>query len=222
MAAAGVVHGDVDPQLAAELPGLAVVSLRVEGRAGRAPKPVREQLHALASRITAAKVVESRRAGVPWTYRVLWRRLGVDPDVDRTPVEALMLDRLRDGGISSRGVAADAAALATLETGVPVLVLDAAAVHGRLRLRPAGRDEALAGEPARPLRPGEAVYADSTRPLARIAGQVAHDCLPGRDTTAMLVCAIAAPTVPALALEEALVTAADALRGDAARGSGGP
>lgn len=211
MAGTEIEHGAVDRALAEELPGLGIAWVGVDARTGRSPAPVRRRLRELASRIAGAKVVESRQDSVPWAYRVLWRRLGVDPDVDPTPIEGLMLQRLRHGGLRSHGLAADAAVLATLETGVPVIVLDAAAVEGGLRLRPAGRGESLGGDAEAPLRVGEIVYADARRPLARITGQVADDCLPGRGTTAMLACALAAGGVAAIAVEEALWTAADVL-----------
>ena len=73
-----------------------------------------------------------RTRPVPWAYRVLFRHLGLDPDVTRTPIEALVLERLMHGGFAPRGMPEDALALATLETGVPVWAVDADRVgHAR-------------------------------------------------------------------------------------------
>ena len=206
-----IEQGWVAPELAAELPGLAVYSLTVAARPGPTPEPVRERMRALAERITGARVVHSRQDSVPWSYRVLWRRLGVDPDRDRTPVEALMVERLERGGLPVRGMPIDAVVVATLETGVPIVVLDRDRVSGAPGLRPAVAGETLGGDEGL-LRAGEVVYADERGPLARLDGETANACAVGDATTSMLVCALAAAAVSQLELEEALWTAADLLR----------
>ena len=116
--------GWIDRDLAAELPGFELIWTRVDARAGRTPRPLRKRMRELANRITGAHVVQLRQDEVPWAYRVLWRRLGLDPDSERTPVERLMVERLRSGGLRSHGMPADAATVATLETGVPIAVFD--------------------------------------------------------------------------------------------------
>jgi DNA/RNA-binding domain of Phe-tRNA-synthetase-like protein len=205
-----VEWGWVAPELADELPGLAVAYRRVPARPGRTPRPLRRQLRQLADRIGGAKVVQARQDDVPWAYRVLWRKLGVDPDVDRTPFERLMLERLKRGGLRSAGLPADAATLATLETGVPVVVVDADRAVGTPGLRAARQDETLGGD-AGALRTGEVVYADEQRPLARIDGELAEEREVTDATTTMLVCALVASSVSELSVEEALWIAAGAL-----------
>ena len=93
--------GWIDRDLAAELPGFELIWTRVDARAGRTPRPLRKRMRELANRITGAHVVQLRQDEVPWAYRVLWRRLGLDPDSERTPVERLMVERLRSGGLRS-------------------------------------------------------------------------------------------------------------------------
>lgn len=210
--------GWVAPELAEELPGLGLVWLRVAARAGRTPASVRQRMRDLASRITGAKVVQSRQDSVPWAYRVLWRRLGLDPDRDRTPIEALMVERLRHGGLASHGMPSDAAVTATLETGVPVSVFDADRVGASVGLRPARAGETLGAGVELSLRAGEVIYADEQRPLARLTGEVASSCDVDDDTSAMVLCALSAAGVPDMALEEALWIAADML--EAADGAG--
>ncbi len=61
-----------------------------------------------------------RRRPVPEAYRVFFRQIGLDPDVDCIPVEALMLERLRTGGFVSRNSLDDALTVAVMETGVGV------------------------------------------------------------------------------------------------------
>jgi DNA/RNA-binding domain of Phe-tRNA-synthetase-like protein len=205
-----IEDGWISSDLAAEFPGLGVYWLTVDARPGKTPKPVRERMRVLAGRISGATVVQSRQDTVPWSYRVLWRRLGVDPDTDRTPVEELMVQRLEHGGLPSRGLPADAVVVATLETGVPVFVADAAKLSGSPGLRPALTGETLGGAEGM-LRAGEVVYADERVPLARLDGQIAADYAVGDDTTAMTVCALAASAVSRIEVDEALWIAADML-----------
>lgn len=212
-----VEGGWVAPALAAEFPGLAVYWLTVAARPGKTPKAVRERMRVLAGRISGATVVQSRQDTVPWSYRVLWRRLGVDPDTDRTPVEELMVQRLEHGGLPSRGMPNDAVVVATLETGVPVFVADAAKLTGSPGLRPARTGETLGGMEGM-LRAGEVVYADEQAPLARLDGQVASDYAVDDATTAIAVCALAASTVSQVEIEEALWIAADMLEADGTDG----
>lgn len=206
----GVRRGWIATELAEELPGLDVYWLTVDARPGKTPDAVRQRMRDLAGRIGGAKVVQARQDTVPWSYRVLWRRLGVDPDTDRTPVEALMVERLEQGGLPSRGMPTDAIVVATLETGVPIVVADAAKVVGDPGLRPAVVGETLGGI-ERALRTGEVVYADAQAPLARLDGEMAADRAAGVDTTAMTVCALAAAAVSQIEIEEALWIAADML-----------
>lgn len=212
-----VKGGWVSPELAAEFPGLAVYWLTVTARPGKTPKAVRERMRMLAGRISGATVVQSRQDTVPYSYRVLWRRLGVDPDTDRTPVEELMVQRLEHGGLPSRGMPNDAVVVATLETGVPVFVADAAKLSGSPGLRPAVAGETLGGMEGM-LRAGEVIYADEQAPLARLDGQVASDYAVDDATTAIAVCALAASTVSQVEIEEALWIAADMLAADGADG----
>jgi DNA/RNA-binding domain of Phe-tRNA-synthetase-like protein len=208
----GAAHeGWVDERLAEELPGLGLQWTTVAARPGRTPPEIRDRMRELARRFSGAHVVGTRQDDVPWAYRVLWRKLGVDPDVDRTPVERLMLDRLEVGGIPSRGMPNDAVVVATLETGVPIYVFDADAVRGRLGLRPAVAGESI-GEGVMPaLRTGEVVLADERRPVARLTGRVVSEYAPGERTTAMQVCALAAPAISQMVLDEALWTASGLL-----------
>lgn len=205
-----VKRGWIARELAEELPGLDLYWLTVAARPAKTPGDVRRRMRDLAGRIGGARVVQARQDTVPWSYRVLWRRLGVDPDTDRTPVEALMVERLEHGGLPSRGMPTDAVVVATLETGVPVVVVDAAKVAGTPGLRPAAAGETLGGLEGK-LRSGEVVYADEQAPLARLDGELAADRAVGDDTTQMMVCALAAAAVSQIEIEEALWISADLL-----------
>jgi DNA/RNA-binding domain of Phe-tRNA-synthetase-like protein len=214
-----VARGEIAPELASELPGLDVYWLTVAARPAKTPRAVRRRMRDLADRIDGATVIQSRQDTVPWSYRVLWRRLGVDPDSDRTPIEALMLQRLEHGGLPSRGLPDDAIVVATLETGVPIVVADAAKLSGAPGLRPAAAEETLGGDLERPLRPGEVVYADERGPIARLDGEVAADRAVGDATVEMAVWALAAANVSQIEIDEALWIASDMLKAGGAGGS---
>jgi DNA/RNA-binding domain of Phe-tRNA-synthetase-like protein len=197
----------VDPHVAAEFPGLQLWSASVAGvRCGRTPPEIRTRLGTLADRMSGAEALALRTRPVPHAYRVLFRQLGLDPDRTRTPLEQLVLERLLRGGATVRGMPDDAVALAILETGVPVLALDGAAVHGDLVLRPARDGERVGGVP---VPPGRLVVADARQAVAVLFGELG--CRPGRGTSTVVLVAVQAPGVDALVVDEALWTAAEAL-----------
>jgi DNA/RNA-binding domain of Phe-tRNA-synthetase-like protein len=201
--------GWVEPELAAEFPELAVVTLELATGSGRSPGEVRDRLAEMASRITGGKVVHMRQDTVPWAFRVFWRQIGIDPDTDRTPVEQIHLDRLKHGGLRSRNLLDDSILIATLETGVPVVAFDSAKVGKAIGLRTTGADEFLG--PDRPLSTRQIVYADENRPLAVISGEVAADRGVTPDTTRMTIAALQVKGVPRISVEEALWTVADTI-----------
>jgi DNA/RNA-binding domain of Phe-tRNA-synthetase-like protein len=189
----------IDARVTAEHPGLRVWTARVPGRPGRTPPELRDRLRRLADRFRGAEAIALRTRPVPSAYRVLYRHLGLDPDVTRTPVEALAIERLLLGGYAPRGLPEDALALATLETGVPLWAFDADRVAGGLELRPdAG---------------GRLVLADDRGEAAVLFSPPARERAPGRDTTALVLVAVQAPGVDDLFVEEAVWTAAAALGG---------
>ena len=126
-------EGWVDAELAGEFPDLRLVHTALAARPRRSPPEVKQRLRALADRYTGAKVVHMRQDSVPWAYRVFSRQVGIDPDSDRTPVEALAVERLRSGGFHSENLVDDALTIALAETGVPVFALDAEKLDGRAR-----------------------------------------------------------------------------------------
>jgi DNA/RNA-binding domain of Phe-tRNA-synthetase-like protein len=194
-----LVAAAIDPRVAEEHPGLRVWSARVPGGPGRTPPELRAQLRGLADRFRGAEAIAMRTKPVPWAYRVLYRHLGMDPDVQRTPVEALALERLLLGGYAERGVLEDALALATLETGVPVWAFDAERLAGGLELRPDAD--------------GRLVLADAAGAIAVLFSGPGPVHAPGRATTMLALVAVQAPGVDDLYVEEAVWTAAAALAG---------
>jgi DNA/RNA-binding domain of Phe-tRNA-synthetase-like protein len=201
--------GFVQPDVAAEFPELRLSYALVDASPRRSPHEVRERLRHASDRFTGGKAVQMRQQPIPWAYRVFFRHIGIDPDEQRTPIEAIALERMRAGAFRSRGLVEDALLLATLETGVPVMAFDAGAIDGELGLRLAGDGEAL-GE-HRPLASGQIVIADAGRPLAVLFGDAAERGQVGGSTRQVALAAIQVAGVPSVSVEEALWTAAETL-----------
>ena len=202
-------EGWVEPELAEDFPDLGLVHAPIETRPRRSPREVKRRLHVLADRYTGAKVIHMRQDSIPWAYRVFSRQVGIDPDMDRTPVEAIALERLRHGGLKSENIVDDALTLAIADTGVPVIALDADKLIGEPGLRQARGGEELAG--VRPLFHRQLVVAAEARPVALVLGEVGHDAGVTGATERMLLCALRVKGVPPIAVEEALWIAAETL-----------
>ena len=205
-------RGWIDTELELEFPELALWLTRIDARSRASPRLVRTRLRELAGRINGNHVVHMRQDAVPWAYRVFWRQVGIDPDTDRTPVERLAVERLRAGGIPSRNLLDDAVTIATLETAVPVLALDADHVGAQIGLRLTGAGECFGGS-GRPLSEQVIVVADEDRTLALLSGEVAEQRGVTRKTSRMVLGAVQVKGVPLISVEEALWTVADTLSG---------
>ncbi len=208
-----LVDGWVEPELAEEFPELSLVHACLDVRPEKSPREVKQRLRMLADRYTGGKVVHMRQDPVPWAYRVFSRQVGIDPDHDRTPVEAVALRRLKQGGLRSENLVDDALTIAIAETGVPLIALDAGRVDGELGLRLARAGETLGG--ARPLSARQLVVADGERPVALVLGEVGRDAGVTPETERMVLCALGVKGVPRICLEEALWSAAETLYTDA-------
>jgi DNA/RNA-binding domain of Phe-tRNA-synthetase-like protein len=208
-----LARGFVDATLRAEFPELGLVYAEVPVRPRRSPPEVRARLRQASDRFTGAKAVALRQQPIPWAYRVFFRHVGIDPDERRTPIEAIALERMRAGGFRSRNLVDDALLLATLETGVPVLAFDAAAVDGEIGLRVSGGGELLGGVGA-PIGSGQVVVADSVRALAVLFGEFAPGCPVQPTSERMLLAGVRVKGVPEVSVEEALWVAAETVSGD--------
>jgi DNA/RNA-binding domain of Phe-tRNA-synthetase-like protein len=173
---------------------------------------VRARLRLASDRFTGPKAIAMRQQPIPWAYRVFFRHIGIDPDEQRTPIEAIALERMRAGHFASHGNVEDALLLGTLETGVPVVAFDAAAVEGRVGLRLARPGEEL-GE-YRPLAGGQILIADEEGPLSVLFGDGSDRASVGRSTRRVVLAAIRVKGVPPVSVEEALWTVVETLSGD--------
>ena len=206
MSADPEIHpGAVATDVAEEFPQLALWWCAARAAGGKSPPELKGRLKHLADRVRGPEAVAMRTKPIPWAYRVFFRHIGVDPDAVRTPVEAVVLRRLKHGGFRSQHRLADALTIATLETGVGVWALDLAQAEGVLEIRQAAEGE------AETIPGGRLVVADERG----IAAQLFDDPLPGRaatrDTAEVVLYAVAVAGVPAIHVEEALFLAADAV-----------
>jgi DNA/RNA-binding domain of Phe-tRNA-synthetase-like protein len=207
--ALGWIAADVED----EFPELALVTVEVPCRTVRSAPWVAHRLTQLANRMTGAYALRVRTLPVPAAHRAFHRQLGLDPDVDRPPLEEAVFRRLWTGGFVPTGMPGDALLIALLETGVAVWALDAAHVDGELGVRTSTAGEPLGlGRAATTLGDGELVIADAARPLARLLASPSSGFAVTPDTRRAVLYVLQVPGVPAMAVQEALNTARDLLR----------
>jgi len=204
--------GWVAPDLRDELPGLALRYRGYEGKSGRSPRELRARLAELSNRFSGAQAINLRHQPIPWAYRVFYRHIGLDPDEQRTPVEQLALERMRDGAFKTRSRLDDALTIATVESGVALRAFDAERVCGRPGIRATVEGEQLGGRRGA-LETGTLVLADDERPLGLLFGATAAATGVHPRTERMLICAIQVRGVPDAAVEEALWLTVGAMRG---------
>ncbi len=203
--------GWVDRRLEAEFPGLMVLTRRCPGPVAGDPGVI-ERLAAVAGRIRGRTAVEMRREAVPAAYRAFYRQVGLDPDIEMTPVEAAIGRRLFDGGVKVSGPLQAALELAVLETAVPVYALEARALEGPPGIRPAAAGEEVAGAEGFPERsPGRLVVADQAGPLCWLFGEAHGRAAPSVSSPGLLLVAVGVPGVAPMVLDEALDIASGAL-----------
>jgi DNA/RNA-binding domain of Phe-tRNA-synthetase-like protein len=187
-------RGIVAEAVAAEHPGLWLAWTELAVTPGPTPRELRERLRRMADRMHGAEAIAMRQREVPHAHRVFFRHIGLDPDVIRTPVEALVLRRLTEGGLRPQGLIADALNVAVLETGVGVWAFDG-----------------LVGAPRIELAGGRLVLADEHGRLAVLFGEPERGA-PSKSTRRVALVAVGVPGVADLYVHEALWIASDILR----------
>jgi DNA/RNA-binding domain of Phe-tRNA-synthetase-like protein len=198
-------RGWVDPVVAEEFPELELVQTTVAAGTGRSAPEVRERLRYLSRRMSGAEAVAFRTRPIPQAYRVLFRHLGLDPDEQRPPAEAIVVDRLIAGEYRAENLLDDAITVAVAETGVPVWGLDEDKLSGLLGLRPAQARETLGtAEYADEMPDGRLVVADEAGTVGVLFGQLATSHLVTAETRATRLFSVRAPHVPEIHVEEAM------------------
>ena len=209
--------GWLEHEVREELPELRVLLGEVQvGRraavSAASPPELRARLRELSNGFRGARAVGLRREPVPAAYRAFFRQIGLDPDVERTPIEAAVLERMLRGGFLTSGLLADVLLIALVDTGVPVWALDAESVDGPLGIRASREGEPLGRSPdASALAAGRLVIADASAALAILFGPPAPKHQPTHDTRRLTLFAVGVAGVPGLFLEEALWTCHAAL-----------
>jgi DNA/RNA-binding domain of Phe-tRNA-synthetase-like protein len=172
---------------------------------GGSPPDVRRRLSELSDRFRGARAVAIRREPVPAAYRVFFRHIGLEPDAVRTPIEAVVLERMAHGGFPTRGLLEDVLLVALVDTGVPVWALDAESVDGQLGIRASREGERLGrGADAPSLPAGRLVVADTSVALAVLFGELAPGHQPHAATRRVTLFAVQVAGVPSVYAEEAL------------------
>lgn len=203
-------QGWVAPHLSSEFPGLGIAWVEVDAKPRRSPEPVRRRLRDLSDRTNGAQAIRLRERPIPWSYRVFYRQIGLDPDRTRTPIEQLVLDRLHDGGFRSKGLPADALDIAIAETGVALRAFDADRVVGALCIRDSAPGEGLGGG-AGEMAQGTLTIADEIKPIGLLFGETAAGHGVDQGTRRIAVAAVQVKGIPQIAVEEALWIAASTL-----------
>ncbi len=213
MASTRVAEGPCAPEVREAFPELRLLLAQTapapEGwLSGPSPPGVRERLRALSNRWSGAQAVMVRRQPIPAAYRVFFRHIGLDPDVQRTPLEQAILGRLIDGGFRSQGLLHDVLLLALVDTSVPVWALDADALHGPLRVRLSRDGEPLGAAGDGPaLSGGQLILADSSAAVAVLFGEPSPLHMPTTRARRVTLFALQVSGVPAMHVEEALWSA---------------
>src|SRR3954465_15322216 len=112
--------GLVSAELLQEFPALSLRYVTVERGSGRSTRELKKRLRVMSDRFSGPQAVNLRNQPIPWAYRGFFRHIGLDPDIQRTPVEELALERMKAGGFVSKNKLDDALTVAVIESGVAV------------------------------------------------------------------------------------------------------
>lgn len=204
-------QGWVAPSVAREFPGLRLWWLPIGGGERSSPPDLKARLKHMSGRVRGATALQLRAKPIPHAYRVFFRHIGLDPDIDRIPVERTMVDRLQRGEYESRSLIQDALRIACVETEVGVWAVDADTLQGELRIRGAyEREELDAADPSVAWLPeGRLIVADPAGPVSVLFSDVARPRAVHKRTRRIVAFAIQVEGVPSIHVSEALWTVFD-------------
>ncbi len=200
-------QGWIDADVASEFPELRLhwVDFAAPGARKRSSPGLREQLSDLSDGFRGAQAITMRAQPIHHAQRAFFRQIGLDPDRQRPPAEALAVERLRAGHFKPSNQLDDAIVIAVMETGVPVWALDAAELSGGLGIRAAREGEPVCDVP-QPA--GRIVVADDVRAVAVLYGDA--DLPVVKATEVIRLFSVQVAGVPSIHVEEALWTVLDA------------
>lgn len=204
--------GWIADEVWAEFPELRLVWLEAPMGVKRDSR-LAERLHQLSNRLRGEQAISMRRNPVAHAYRVLYRHMGLDPDTQRPPAEAAIVERLLRGQFRSRGAIEDALLISLVETGVPIWAADAQALHGELGIRTAtAADTHRRGARKPGFEAGDLVVCDFDCVLARLFAELSGAHQAGAKTRRVVLFCIQAPGVPDIFVDEALSSSAEMLQ----------
>jgi DNA/RNA-binding domain of Phe-tRNA-synthetase-like protein len=147
-----------------------------------------------------------RQGAVPSAYRAFYRQVGLDPDIQRSPLDEAIYQRLLQGSFKSWGHLEDAVTVAGLETLVPIWAMDAGGTDGGIGLRSAQEGEALIdGDGVGELAPGQLIIADSQGPLAALLAEPPKARKVTKYTDEAIIYTVQPEGVPGVTVQEALL-----------------
>ena len=128
----GALKCTVGEEVSADFPLLRLWSMTAAVPRPKTPKPLRIRLESLDDRVRGIATGSLRSHGITRSYRAFARQLGLDPDIERNPLEQAAVQRLMTGRMCSGQAFEDALLVGMLETGIPLWALDAQVVSGWL------------------------------------------------------------------------------------------
>lgn len=192
-----VESGWIEQTIAAEFPDLTMRYAIIDAKDGPTGPDLYGQLLDHAGRLDGTKALALPTRPFPASYRSFFRHIGLDPDAQPTPVEAVAQRRMLRGTFESFGVVTDALVIATMDTHVCLGVLDADELDGPLGIRLSRADDP-AGPP-----PGTLVISDAEAPVAPLFGVPVRAAV-GSETSRIAIHAIGVPGVPGWMLDHAI------------------
>lgn len=209
-----IKRGTIALDLSDEFPGLELHYRILPGGDGKTPRVVKRRLAVLSDRFRVAQAPALRQTGVPSAYRAFYRQVGVDPDIVQSPLDAAIMQRLRDGAFLAKGLLYDAIAIAALETLVPIWVMDAHGILGGLGIRPAEKDEQVEGPNGDLLDigQGQLVIADANGPITALLAPPGPSRIVTKQSQSMLLYCLRVEGVPQMTVAEALNLTATMIR----------
>ena len=202
-------QGVIAAALREEFAGLGLSWIVAEGGPAKSPREMRERLRYMSNRVHGAQAIELRNQEVPHAYRVFFRQIGIDPDETPPPIEAAILQRLKDGGFRSRGLIEDALLVGTVETGVALYAFDADRIEDSLGIRTALAGEQLEG--SEELGEGMLVIADQLGPVSRLFGEPGERATISKKTRRTAIVAVQVGAISQMSVSEALWTASEVM-----------
>ena len=157
-----------------------------------------------ADRIRGASALTASIAPVAAAFRSFMRQLGMDPEAVDWTADAAMRRRLIEGGLPPTFWLRDAATLAVLEFGAPLMLFEHEAMPRDVELRSADSEGALHAA-------GDLVVAADGVPLSRLFGPPFPEFAVSRGTRRALVVSVRAPGVEDVFCRAALERCADLL-----------